>query len=448
MHRGSYDQSLTTVWLTLTERTHVKMRVFSLGVAALAGALALTACGGNGDTDSDTGATDGAVVADPAELTTTIKILAPSYSPSSEEDWNRITAAFNEEYPNVTVELQIDGWENFQQTVQSRIQANDLPDILNDNAFSSSADAGLLYPIDELLSAETLGNIDPGLLSNGEGADGTQWAAPDIASARMLVYNTDLFEQAGIAEPPKSWAEMEEASEKIVALGDDIYAYGMPLGEEEAQVESSLWVWGAGGNWTDGENLTANSDVAVEGFTQMKKMYDAGYTQPNLEDNRQDTTNLLAAGKLAMAIGHGQVVGDAEAKGINVALAPVPSKDGEGVAIGVTDFIVAFNNEDAERKAATAAYLNYFYSDELYEPWYQGTGLLPVTTSAIEKGKAEAEGHQLAFLEALSVVKFQPVSHPQWDALLTVLQQSAYRIGSEEPAALLEQIDAQVAAQS
>ena len=284
-------------------------------------------------------------------------------------------------------------------------------------------------------------------MENGAGPDGTQWAAPDIASARMLVYNTDLFEQAGIAEPPKSWADLEAASQAIVDLDGDVYAYGMPLGAEEAQIEASLWVWGAGGDWADGENLSVNSDVALEGFAQMKKMYDNGWTQPNLEDNRQDTTDLLANGQLAMAIGHGQVVGDAEARGVNVALAPVPSKDGEGVAIGVTDFIVAFNNQDEDRKAATAAYLDYFYQDELYTPWYEGTGLLPVTTSVIDSAKGSAEGNQVAFLDALSVVRFAPVANPQWDALQTALQQNAFKIGTEEPQALLEQLEAQVAAQ-
>ena len=156
---------------------------------------------------------------------------------------------------------------------------------------------------------------------------------------------------------------------------------------------------------------------------------------------------LLANGQLAMAIGHGQVVGDAEARGVNVALAPVPSKDGEGVAIGVTDFIVAFNNQDEDRKAATAAYLDYFYQDELYTPWYEGTGLLPVTTSVIDSAKGSAEGNQVAFLDALSVVRFAPVANPQWDALQTALQQNAFKIGTEEPQALLEQLEAQVAAQ-
>ena len=177
------------------------------------------------------------------------------------------------------MKLQIEGWEGFSDKVAARIQANDYPDILNDNAFAASAEAGILYPIDEVVSAETLAAIDPSLLANGQSADGKQWAAPDIASARMMAYNVDLFDKAGIAAAPKSWAELEEASAKLAALGGDVKAYGMPLGNEEAQVESSLWLWGAGGSWiVDGE-LKADTPEAVEGFTQMKKMFEAGYTQ-------------------------------------------------------------------------------------------------------------------------------------------------------------------------
>jgi multiple sugar transport system substrate-binding protein len=313
------------------------------------------------------------------------------------------------------VKLQIEGWDGFSEKVAARIQAGDYPDILNDNAFAASADAGILYPIDEVVSAETLAAIEPSLLKNGVGVDGTQWAAPDIASARMMAYNTDLFEQAGIAEPPKTWVELEDAAKKLVALGGDVKGYGMPLGKEEAQLESSLWLWGAGGTWVDGEGLNANTPQAVEAFAQMKKMHADGLTQPQLEDNRQDVANLFHAGKLGMIVGHGQIVADATDKGINVALAPVPDKDGgDGVTTGVTDFIVAFDNKDADRKQATGAFLDLLYSDAMYEGWYKGTKLLPVTTSMIDKAKAEAAtDNDKAFLEALSIVQFLPVSNPQ-----------------------------------
>lgn len=146
---------------------------------------------------------------------TSISILAPSYADSSEgRAWNAIIAEFNKTYPDVEVKLQIEGsWDGFSEKVAARIQAGDYPDILNDNAFAASAEAGILYPIDQVVSAETLAAIEPSLLKNGVGVDGTQWAAPDIASARMMAYNTDLFEQAGIAAAPKSWAELEDGEE-------------------------------------------------------------------------------------------------------------------------------------------------------------------------------------------------------------------------------------------
>ncbi|RRD07290.1 extracellular solute-binding protein [Arachnia propionica] len=423
-------------------------RVIKFGAVVAASALALSACGGGTPTRDGSGPASSAAMqdADPASLETTIKILAPSYSDSSKADWEKIIAEFNKTYPKVKVELQIEGWDDFSGKVQARIQAGDLPDILNDNAFAASAEEGLLYPMSEILTKETLDNIEPTLLANGQGTDGTQWAAPDIASARMLVYNTDLFAKAGIAEPPKTWAELEEASAKLTALGDGVKAYGLPLGSEEAQVESSLWLWGAGGSWVDGENLKADSPQAVEAFTQIKKMHSSGHTQDKLNSDRQEMTDLMGAGKLGMMVGHGQVVADSTAKGAKVALAPVPSKSGEAVATGVTDFIVAFDNKDEARKQATSAFLNLMYSDAVYEGWYKGTTLLPVTKSMIEKGKSEGDEYQQKFLEALSFVKFQPVSNPQWDALQGALQSSAYKIGEQDPEALLQEIQALVAA--
>ena len=170
-------------------------RVLQLGAAALVGAFALSACGGG---TPDNGGGGGETPAEPGGLKTSISILAPSYADSSEADWNAIIAEFNKTYPDVEVKLQIEGWDGFSEKVAARIQAGDYPDILNDNAFAASAEAGILYPIDQVVSAETLAAIEPSLLKNGVGVDGTQWAAPDIASARMMAYNTDLFEQAGI----------------------------------------------------------------------------------------------------------------------------------------------------------------------------------------------------------------------------------------------------------
>lgn len=411
-------------------------------VAAMvaASAITLTACSGGGS------GADSTMV--PGELDTTIKILAPSYADSSKADWDKIIVEYNKAYPKVKVDLQIESWEGFTDKVQARIQAKDYPDILNDNAFAAAAQDGLLYEMPEVMSDSTLKSIEPALLKNGMSQD-KQWAAPDIASARMLAYNEDLFAKAGITTPPKTWDEMMDAAKKIDALGDDIYGYGMPLGKEEAQVESSLWVWGAGGDWADGDGkLNATSDKVKEGFAEMKKFIDAKVTQPDVgATNRQQAADLFNNGKLGMIVMHTGLAGKAREAGIKVGVAPIPSKDGSTpVAMGVTDFIVAFNTGDAQRKQATKAFLDLMYGDAQYEGWYKGTGLMPVTKPMIEKATKE-DAPNAKFYEALPTVKFLPVTNPQWDALQKALQGGAGEIASVEPGAVLDKIQAQVAAQ-
>lgn len=416
----------------------------ALVVMAAASAMTLAACS-SGTTASTSSSGDSSMAGQlPA---TTIKILAPSYADSSQADWNKIIAEFNKKQPNVKVELQIEAWDNFTEKVKARIQAKDYPDILNDNAFASEASAGLLYPMNEVMSDATLKAIEPALLKNGVGTDGTQWAAPDIASARLLAYNTDLFKKAGVMGAPKTWDELEAAAKKLSDKG--VAGYGMPLGAEEAQVESSIWLWGAGGDWPQGDKLVANQPKAVEAFGEMKKIIDAKGTQSNPgATNRQAVADLFNNGKLGMYVTHSGLMSVTREKFPNIKyeLSQIPSKDGSPVAFGVTDFILAFNNNDANRKEATKQFLDLMYSDAMYEGWYKGTGLLPVTTSQINAAKA-SDTNNKAFYEALSYVKFLPVSNPQWDALKNALQGTAGKITSESPEAVLTDIQAQVDAQ-
>lgn len=411
--------------------------IFCVGTLSLA---ALGACGS--DDGKSSGAGDGGEA-------TTISILAPEYGNSGESkaEWEKIIAKFKEDHPDVEVQLQVEPWDDFDSKISARLQSDDAPDILNDNKFASYQD--MLLPITDVMDQETLDSVEPALLANGLGADGTQWAIPDVASARELVYNTDILSGAGV-EAPKSWADLENVCTAIKAKYPDVAPYGMPLGTEEAQVEASLWVWGAGGEWVDGENIVAKTPASEEGFAQMKKLIDMGCTQSDISQNRADIAKGFNNGKIAMFMGHSGLtnVTKTDFPDIHFDVAPVPSKDGKGVAYGVTDFIVAFDNGDDARKAATSELLKVFYSDEFYGNWVTPTGLLPITTSLIETGKAEADEVNAKYYDALSMVKFQPVGNPSWDILQGALQSSAAKIAEMEPAALLDEVQAQVDAQS
>ncbi len=374
-------------------------------------------------------------------------MLAPSYTDSSKSDWEAIIAGYNAKYPGVTVKLQIAPWTGFTDVVQSRIQGNDMPDILNDNNFADSAKAGLLYPITDVMSPSTFSSIVPSLAKNGAGSDGTQWAAPDIASARIMLYNTDLFSKAGISAPPKTWDDLLADSKKISALGGGVSGYGMPMGKEEAQVESTLWVWGNKGDWVTGNAIKANTDANIAAFDEMKTFIDAKATQPNPgSSNRQDVADLFNQGKVGMYVTQPGLVADMQKKFPNIkfGLAPVPSKDGAtSVALGVTDFILAFNNKDAARKSATKAFLDYFYSPEVYNKWSAATGLLPVTTDAIKLQSAASPTNK-PFYDALPTVRYLPQGNPKWSALQDALQANGGQIATADGKTVLNSIQAQV----
>lgn len=449
-----------------------------LAAMTLVGGLALAACGSNSSTTaggagSSSGSSSSSGTSTPSaathssngspgsassppsaggdtNLSTSISILAPSYADSSKSDWQAIITGYNKLYPNVKVALQIEAWDGFSDKIQTRIQGNDLPDILNDNSYADYAKNNLLYPITDVMSPETISSIVPTLAANGKGLDGTQWAAPDIASSRLMIYNTALFNKAGIAAPPKTWAELLTAAKKIQQLGNGISGYGMPLGKEEAQAESSLWIWGNKGDWVDSSGkITANSDANVAAFDEMKTFINGNATEPNPgATNRQAVADLFNQGKLGMYNTIPGLVGETTKKFPNIkfGLTPTPSKDGTTkVSLGVTDFIVAFNNKDDSRKKATKAFLDYMYSPDVYQKWSAGTGLLPVTQGAI-KIQSAATPQYKPFYDALPNVRFLPQSNANWKSLQDALQANAGAIATKSGADTLKDIQAQVAA--
>ncbi|KAI9220385.1 hypothetical protein BC828DRAFT_405859 [Blastocladiella britannica] len=66
----------------------------------------------------------------------------------------------------------------------------------------------MLLPLDDLMSASTLGLYDPGLLDAGY-VNGKLYAVPFKASYTVLYYRQDLLRRYNFMNPPATWDEME-----------------------------------------------------------------------------------------------------------------------------------------------------------------------------------------------------------------------------------------------
>lgn len=403
-----------------------------IGVAAAA-ALALTACGfGGGQSGGGGQAPAGS---------TQLSLLVPAYADGTKGRWEKIISDFQAANPDVQVALEVQSWDNINDVVRTKVQANQAPDILNIDAYSGFSQDDLLYPATDIASPETIADLQPSFVQNAT-LGGVQQAMPLIASTRTLFYNTDLFTKAGIAAPPKTWAELQTAAEKIQALGlPDTYGYGMPLGSEEAQAETSIWTFGAGGSWGDANSLTIDTPQNLEGLQAMRQLIDTKATQPDPgATDRTPLINVFIQGKLGMVEGLPPTVGQIEEKnpGLTYATAPIPTKDGTPATLGVADHLMAFRN-NGDKAEAIKKFVDYFYSKDVYVGFVEAEGFLPVTKSGAEALSSKPE--LKTFLDGLPTAKFYPAANAKWSATQGALQSLVGQIGQgTDPADVLKQV--------
>jgi ABC-type glycerol-3-phosphate transport system substrate-binding protein len=404
-------------------------RPWPTAVLAAATGLALGSCGFGG---SSAGGSD----SDGAALS----LLVPTYSDNTQPLWEQIIADFEEQHDGITVDLEVQSWDNINDVIRTKVQSNAAPDILNIDAFAGFADDDLLYAVPDVVSEDTLADFQDSFAENAS-IDGTMYGLPLIASARTMFYNIDLFDEAGVSEPPTTWDELLDAAERIDALGSDIYGYGMPLGSEEAQAETSIWTFGNGGSWADGDEITVLTPENLEAVEYMKTVIDAGVTQPDPgATDRTPMFDVFFAGKMGMVQGLPPTVGQIEERSpdLNYATAPIPTKDGSPMTLGVADHLMAFKNDESKQDAIRA-FLDYFFSAEVYTNFVDTEGFLPTTKSGAD---ALADKEEIAsFLEALPDAHFYPSTNPRWSATQGALQSLIGQIGQgQDPEAVLTEI--------
>ncbi|MFV0462868.1 MAG: extracellular solute-binding protein [Nostocoides sp.] len=403
---------------------------FVLASAAL-GALALTACsGGSGAGSASSGSSDS------GSEVSTIKLVAAEYSASNTKAfWDAFAKTYKEK-TGYTLEVQVISWDNLDQQSSTMIQNNQAPDILNLNAYASYAADGLLYDASEVLSPAVKDDILPTLIQYGS-YQGKFYGFPDLASARALFYNTDLFSKAGITAPPKTWAELEATATKIKATGN--VGYAMPLGPEESQAEFSMWLFNNGGNWKTDDKWSINSSANVEALAYMKKLADAGVTQNNpAKTNRADAFDLFKSGKAGMVVGFSPLAGDLDKDGkVKYEVAPFPGKDGGASATyGVTDYLMAFK-KPGNAKAVKAFYDLYYQKDQI-NTFIKGEGFLPVTTSGVEQFSSDAK--LKPYLDALPNLNLTPTNDPVWDKVKLAVQQNLGSAMTGDPQQVLDSL--------
>ncbi|MFI7288301.1 ABC transporter substrate-binding protein [Streptomyces anulatus] len=409
-----------------------------LGLTAVLAALGMTAtlsgCGG------DAGSGD-----------VTLKLVAADYGTgpenSSEKYWSGVAAGFEKEHPGIKVDVTVLHWKDVDREVAAMVKAGDAPDIAQIGAYADYAKAGKLYTADETLAIRTSANFLPGLTDAGK-INGTLYGLPFVASTRLLFYNEKLFDQAGL-DAPETWDDIRNDAAALKAKGVD-YPFALPLGQEEAQAETLMWLLSGGGGYTDdvgAYDIDSAQNVAT--FRWLRdNLVGEGLTGP-VEPGKLDRAKAFEAfadGEVGMLNGHPTLMDEAEAKGVKVGMVPLPGSDGPTKgSMGVADWMMGFK-ENGHRQEI-GKFLDYAYSDENVLEFAESYDLLPVTGSASAAMETDKKHKKLRpFLAALPNSTLIPYGKTSW---ATVSDEIKKKIGSAvAPGSNPESILGEVAAEA
>lgn len=419
-----------------------RRRFAGLTAAGLTSVLAVTSLSGcNGGSPLSKDVTLHMVAADYGD---------PKTHNSSTGYWDILVSAFEQKNPHIKVDVKVVDWDHVDDQVSTMVKAGKAPDIAQIGSYADYAAQGLLYSADDIFTVSMQADFIPSLVSAGS-VKRVQYGIPWVASSRLFFYNKALFKDAGIKRVPSTWAEVAHDAAKLKDHGVKV-PYGLPLGAEEAQAESLMWMLGASGGYTDSVGgYTFDSLANLTAFGWLKdNLVSKGLTGPGdpATTNRRDVFADFLAGKAGMINGHPTLLAQAKAAHIDVGVAALPGLQGPTPeTLGVADWMMAFKQDD--HLDADRAFLRYVYSPENSLKFLDTYGLLPVTSSAsqaMEHNPKDAD--MLQFLDRLPDAVFYPVNKTTWGSVSDRVKKTIGKAVDGDPEFVLGTLQRFAAAQS
>ncbi|MFJ4779934.1 extracellular solute-binding protein [Streptomyces sp. NPDC088762] len=269
---------------------------------------------------------------------------------ASEDFIDRFTDTFEKEHPGVDLDVRIQEWTGIGEKVNAVLKGTgeesaDVIEVGNTQVAQYIETGGLSE-----LTLEGLrqwGNKDwlRGLSDPGS-VNGAQYGVPWYAANRVVIYNKDLFANAGIKSVPKSRAEWIQTTQKL-DKGDQ---QGIYLAGQNWYVLAGF-IWDEGGELaveTNGQWIgTLDDDKALAGMEFYKQLQALGDGPKGADEETPPQSEVFARGRVAQIIAPpGQAAAIEEAnpalKG-RLGFFPIPGKTPDkvgSVLTGGSDLII------------------------------------------------------------------------------------------------------------
>lgn len=355
---------------------------------AVAGALALSACGSSdADGGSSSAATDAA-----GTLTVWLQTDAQQGWP---ELVDAASAAVKKQYPNVTVNVEYQTWPDHLTKLDAALAGTTPPDVveLGNTEMTKYMAAGALA---DLTSKK--GDFDNSAtwlnaLTESATFDGALYGVPYYAGSRAVIYNTDIYKKAGVTAPTTYDAFLAGNDKLMAANASDknFSAYYFP---GKNWYGAMPWVYDQGGAIAvqDGNQWKGSLDSpeAQKGLEALKQVV-LKYSKADKTGDESKQDQAFAQGSIAAIYGNGwergvitdPKTGNPDLKD-SLGAYPLPSLAKPGTTmpafLGGSDLAVTSKSANQEW---AVAWIKAFTSTESMTAMVK-KGVLPNTTSLLD----------------------------------------------------------------
>ncbi len=360
---------------------------------------------------------------------------------------------FNNAHPDIHITIRYVNSDNALTKLTVALQGNEQPDI----SYQYGSNMAQLATTPKVVDLTDRINSDPSFnwedFFPGERTaatvDGRILGIPALVDNLAVVYNKDLFEQAGLAEPTADWTWEELVSDALALTDPAQKQFGLAFPADAS--ETTVWqfeamLWEAGGDILNADNTEAafNSPAGVQALSALQQMAQADAIFSDFHPDAGKMEELFNSGKVGMIITGPWDLASFPDANYGVQIMPSFDDPTNHQTIAGPDNWVIFDNGPDHVDAAWE-FIKWFTAPEQLARDSMATGHLPTRASVEELPEFQGFDTEYpgvgVFADNLSnVAKARPVlaSYPQISA---ALGQAVVKVllGQAEPQEALDQ---------
>ena len=364
-----------------------------LGVAVGVSMLAIAGCGSSPQTNS-TGSNG-----EPE-----VEFWTMQLQPKFTEYFNTLISEFEAGQEDASVRWVDVPWSAMESKILTAVSAKTAPDVVNLNPkFASQlASRNAWLNLNDVLTQEMRDRYLPKIWEANQ-IEGQTFGIPWYLTTRISFYNQDLLEEAGVAEPPKTYEELAAVAATVKENTGKYAFFATFVPGDSNEVLESMVQMGVTFTTADGK-AAFNSPEGVSAFQYWVDLYEQKLLPPEvLTQGHQHGIELYQAGETAIVNTSPEFINTIQQNAPSIAEVSMPSDQITGSTgkknVAVMNLVIPKDSPDQEEALEFALFVT---NTENQLEFAKSANVLPSTVEAVDQYIASLEAESSESLLSLA----------------------------------------------